>query len=180
MGLPALVERLADREAGDPSSPDAGPERRSIRTDLRHRCLPKLEAAGWIERGPEGISATDPPPTGLAVAGLTLPDIRAPDHPCWDAVGVVLSRPRRLDPVRIVADRRDRLTLAELVEALRERDDGHGFWPTTYEETRTVLHHVDLPTLSDVALLAYDATDRTVAEGPRLATFVERTDLALG
>jgi hypothetical protein len=166
-----LGVRLAAREADVPPADVTAAESRSIRVDLEHRCLPKLEAVGWIERRSEGVVAAEPP--SLGIEALSLPDFRDPDHPSWDAIGVLLARPRRLDLVAILADRRHPLSLDDLIAELRS--SSHRDWPDDDRTLSTTLHHVDLPALAAAGLIEYDADDGMVARTRRLLTFVERT-----
>ncbi|WP_338740442.1 DUF7344 domain-containing protein [Haloplanus salilacus] len=171
-GRPTTVDELRARLASDGSdaSPDATEaDRRGLRTDLAHRCLPKLVAAGWIERRPEGYVVVDPLP--LESERLSLPDLREPEHPSWDAASVLLARPHRQDVLSVVAGRSDGLTVSELATELRDRVDDRD------RTLRTGLHHVDLPVLADVGLVAYDPDERTVDPTPRLSTCLDRLDL---
>lgn len=170
---PTAVDELRARlgEDEDGSSPAEGSSR--LRTDLEHRCLPKLVAAGWIERRSEGYVVDDPLP--LATERFSLPDITNPEHPSWDAASVLLTRPRRQDVLSVVAGRPGHLTVSDLVTELRRRapprrvDDRN-------RTLRTTLHHVDLPVLSDVGLVEYDPDGSTVAPGSRLPRCIDRLD----
>jgi hypothetical protein len=167
---PTTVDALRVRLDSDAADAD----RRELRADLHHRCLPKLEAAGWIERRPRGYVLADPLP--LETERLSLPDLGDPDHPSWDAASVLLARPRRQDVLSVVAGRSGRLTVSELAAELRDRErspvgDGRD------RSLPTELHHVDLPVLDDVGLVEYDPDGRTVAPAPRLPTCIDRLDL---
>lgn len=68
LAVERLAEHLAAREVGsdDDSRPPNGtvenpddPERERVLTSLRHVHLPKLAAAGAVERGPEGAVRYD-------------------------------------------------------------------------------------------------------------------------
>lgn len=174
---PTTVDELHARLASDEGEASADAtemDPRALRTDLEHRCLPKLVAAGWIERRPAGYVVADPLP--LEPDRLSLPDLRDPAHPSWDAAAVLLARPRRQDVLSVVADRSDRLTVSELAATLRDRERSS----TTDERDptlRTRLHHVDLPVLDDVGLVEYDPDERTVAPAPRLPTCLDRLAL---
>ncbi|MFB6196408.1 MAG: hypothetical protein ABEI80_09565 [Haloplanus sp.] len=170
-----LSGQLAARETDTPRSDVTEADHRPIRADLRHRCLPQLEAVGWIERRPEGIVVDEP--ISVETGNLTLPGLRAPEHPTWDAVSVLLERLYRQDIVVIVADRR-RVTVAELVSALRARERASaGPLPDDDRTLRVALHHVDLPKLADVGLLEYDPDEKTAAGTDRLRPFADRVDL---
>lgn len=169
-----LGVRVAAQEAGIEPSETARVDHGSVRADLRHRCLPKLEAVGWIERHPEGVVADEP--IRPAPEGLSFPDLRDPEHPAWAAASALLARPRRQDLVSVVADRPPRVTLDELARELRARGPR---WRTGIRDegtTRGTLHHVDLPKLAEVGLVEYDADEGTVAPTSRLTGFVDRPD----
>ena len=172
-----LAVQLAARETGTSPSALTRAELRPARVALRHRCLPQLESVGWIDRTPSGIVASDPSPTDLD--GLVLPELRDHDHPSWDAISVLLARPRRLDVVSILADRGTPLAVTDLVAELRSRYRRRN-WPSDDATLFTALHHLDLPKLASVDLLEYDADEGLVAPTPRLSTFAERTALETG
>ncbi|WP_423750599.1 DUF7344 domain-containing protein [Salinirarus marinus] len=149
---------------------------RSIRMDLHHRCLPKLEPVGWIERRPNGVVAEEPLPLG--VEKLSLPELREPEHPFWDAVSVLLAQPRRRELVSVIANQRHRVTLDELATGLRTRGrPSRRGWPDDERDLLCTLHHVDLPKLAETGLIEYDADGKTIARTRRLAAFVDRMDI---
>jgi hypothetical protein len=149
---------------------------RQIRTDLHHRCLPKLAALGWIERRPEGVVLTDQFPfADESVCPLPLSDA---DHH-WDAYVSLLSRPRRHHVLSVLSDRRDALGLDALVDELAT--EAATTTSTTYgtdARLPLVLHHIDLPRLDAVDLLTYDSDAKTVTPEPSLGAFVDQVDLA--
>jgi len=174
-----LAVQLAARETGTSPAALTPAELRPIRVALRHRCLPQLEAVGWIDRTPAGIVAADP--ISVDVDGLSLPDLRDHDNPSWDAISVLLARPRRLDLVSVLADHGSPLTVTELVADLRSRARGRRrHWPQDGTTLFTMLHHLDLPKIASVGLFEYDAEEEVVSPTPRLSTFVERTALDTG
>jgi hypothetical protein len=168
---PTTVDELGVRLAADAPSDATEAELEPIRADLRHRCLPKLESAGWIERCPEGYRLDEPLPLGTE--RLSLPPLEEPEHPSWEVASVLLARPYRQDILSIVGDRRDPLTVTELATELR----GCGAFSADERNLAINLHHVDLPTLADLGVLEYDRDDRTVERTPRLLTCVDRLDL---
>jgi len=145
-----------------------------VQTDLRHRCLPQLEAVGWIDRCPDGV-VLDERPTFESVTPSP-PDLRTPEDPAWDAIGALLARPYRADVVTLLANRDRDTTVTDLVTALRERHTASAL-PEDDRSLRISLHHVDLPKLASTGLVAYDASARTATPTPRLTAFVDRIDL---
>ncbi|MFB6122435.1 MAG: hypothetical protein ABEJ78_03135 [Haloferacaceae archaeon] len=144
--------------------------------DLRHRCLPQLEAVGWVERQPDGIVAEEP--DVLDVKSLSLPALHDPEHPSWDAVSVLLARPRRTDLVSVVADQQSHITLEALGVELRARGlASRRGWPDDARDLLCTLHHVDLPKLAETGVVEYDVDERTVARTPRLMSLVDRTGI---
>ena len=166
--------RLLERERGLTPADATEADLEPIRVDLRHRCLPQLEAIGWIERRPDGVAIDGQP--SVEFAALSLPDFRAPEDPAWDAVSTLLARPYRTDVLALLADRDRETTLAELVTALRERHTASPL-PDDDRDLQVSLHHVDLPKLASTGLVAYDPPARTVAPTPRLPTLAARIDL---
>lgn len=171
-----LAVQLAAREAGTPSDVTEK-DHQPIRVDLHHRCLPKLEAVGWIERHPEGVVAAEQ--LSFGDTDLSVADLRDPDHPSWEAVAALLARPRRQDLVSIIAGQRRPFALEELATELASR--GYPSWTTDEgrdESTlRSMLHHVDLPRLAAVGLIEYDRDEKTITCNRSLMTLVNRTGL---
>lgn len=157
-----LGTQLAARAAA--VSPSEVPESasESVRIDLRHRCLPKLQQVGWVERRSDGLTAT--PPRSAPTERLSLPPLADPEHPLWEPVSAVLARPSRIAVLAALADCERSLRLARLVERLHEDEQlSRGHTLPARPALRTRLYHVDLPKLAAVGLVTFDAADRTVA-----------------
>jgi hypothetical protein len=166
-----LGRRLAATERGDEAVVDDA-DRRSIRLDLRNRCLPSLEAVGWIDRRSDGIRLDDP----LSAVDLSPPSLQAPDDPAWPVVSALLARPSRRAILSVVVDHDGRLSLADLAAELRVRADV--IRPDDDRRLPIALHHVDLPKLAAIGVVEYDPDARTVAPTPRLAACLDRLDVA--
>lgn len=155
-----------DDDDGRPSAA-SGPEIRRRLVELHHRYLPRFEAIGWIRRQPEGIVTTDRFP--FADPAHPLPPVDDPDAP-WDALAALYARPRRLHLVSVLArqEQDGPLALEDLAAELTACDGSH--WSTDGDglPPAVALHHVDLPLLASVDLLAYDPDERTVTREPRL------------
>lgn len=149
--LAELATELAAMEAEE--------ERDRIRIDLRHRCLPKLESVGWIERRDRRVRAAEPLPFG---AGSPLPALDELDEQFWDAVDVLVGYPRRQELLSAIGEQRYPRTLDGLVRELTDRDNSA--WDEYDDEStvRTLLYHVDLPKLEDVGLVEYDRDEQQV------------------
>lgn len=180
-----LAVRLAAEEAGTAVTDVTEEDHRPIRVDLHHRCLPKLEALGWIDRRPEGVVAVGGP--SLAVERGSLlegrdadkPDGRPDDaRPAPEAIDALLARPRRRELVSILAEYDRRLSLAELATELAEHRRDSRTRERDEDETsvRCTLHHVDLPRLAEAGLIEYDHDERTITPTRRLRTLADRTD----
>lgn len=170
VAVPDLAVELAARET-DAEPPDvAEAEFRPVRIDLEHRCLPKLEAGGWIERREDGVVADEPLPFGDA--GSLRADLRDRDDRFWDAVSVLVARPRRQKLASVVAERGRSLTVEELAAELAERDGTRD----AGTDLAGRLHHVDLPQLAEAGLIEYDAADRRVRRTSLLLTLVDWAD----
>jgi hypothetical protein len=154
-------------------------EYESIRVDLHHRCLPKLEAVGWIERCPDGMITTGP--LFSWDESSSVPDLQNSDCPFWEAVSTLLARPRRKELVSIIADR-PRLSLEELATELAE--SGPDSWTDEQGESElpslSTLHHLDLPKLAEIGLIEYDHDEKTITRTSTLLTLVNQTDLNNG
>jgi hypothetical protein len=166
------VHLVARADGADPSTVSEA-ECQSVRMDLRHRCLPKLHAAGWIERCADGVAADDPP--SVETAALSLPELRDPDDPFWDIVSALLARPYRPDLVSILADRNQRVGVTELATELLAQ--ARATVPDDGRRLAIALHHVDLPKLASVGVAKYDPDDRTVVGTSCLPQFVDWVDL---
>lgn len=168
-----LVEQLAAREAERSAVTDQVYQR--IQIDLHHRCLPELEAAGWVERCPGGIITTKQ----LAVERMdALPELEDPDVP-WKALAALLAHPQRQHVVSIIADHTQSLTLEELGTALRASEQRSRTTDEDGEESTllAVLHHIDLPALEEVGLIEYDSDEKTITRQRALETLLDRTDI---
>lgn len=154
-------------------------EHEPIRVDLYHRCLPKLEAVGWIERCSRGVITTES--FSAWERDLSTPGLQNPDHPFWEAIGALLARPRRAELISIIADR-PRISLEGLATELA--GSGPGSWTDEQRESErsllSTLHHLDLPKLAEIGLIEYDHDEETITRTPTLLTLVNQTDLNNG
>lgn len=174
-----LAVRLAARESGMPKTAVTEADCQPIRADLRHRCLPKLEAVGWVDEGSDGVAIDSP--LSIGTAELSLPDLRNPDHPDWEPVSVLLERPYRQEIVTILAEQSSPITLSDLATELLACDPASSpRLPDDRQSVRVSLHHADLPKLAAVGLVEYDPDEKTVARTRRLRTFADRIDLETG
>lgn len=169
-----LAARKTGTEPADVSETDLGP----VRIDLQHRCLPKLDAVGWIERHPDGIVAAESLPFGDEDSPL--PDLQPSDERFWEAVGALLAHPHRQDLVSIIADRRSALTVEELASELGEYDRSSEQGARREDELGVLgrLHHLDLPRLAEAGLIEYDPDERTVVRTRLLTRLGNRIYLA--
>lgn len=168
-----LAVQIAEQEtAKSPSSLTTG-DLEGIRGDLRHRCLPKLEAIGWIKRQPVGIVPTE----AIAVArqNVALPWNAAHPESIWEALGALVARPRRQVIASALAGQSQPMTIRALHEAIRPI-----FESTDRVATRSgehplmgILHHVDLPKLETVGLVEYDRAAKTVRKKEALNRFLD-------
>jgi len=178
---PATLDELGRRLATTADRNDGvAVDSESIRADLRHRCLPGLEAVGWIERGPDGACLDEP--LFDETVPFSPPDLRAPDDPAWDVVSALLARPYRQDVLSVVASHDGGTTVEELAAELRDRDrDRDRATRATRvgdERTlRTALHHVDLPKLAGTGVIDYDPDRRRAVPTDRLPTCIDRLEL---
>lgn len=168
-----LSVQLVARADGIAPSTVTEADCRSVRMDLRHRCLPKLRAVGWVERHADGLVADESP--SLGAERLSLPDLRDPEDPFWEVVSVLLARPYRQDLVPLVADRDRRVTVDELATELSARAPR-----VRLPDNRCLavaLYHLDLPKLASVGVVDFDPDERTAARTDRLNRFAEWANL---
>lgn len=158
-----LAVQIAARETG--TSPSDVPEKdyQSILVDLHHRCLPKLEAVGWVERNPEGIIASKPPSVGEADSSLSSLDAPAVR---WKQLAAVLARPHRRHILSVLFRGDPPLGLDELVVKLAAHERIRWTIEGDDDTLSVLLHHVDLPALEEVGLLRYDPDTNTITRGP--------------
>jgi hypothetical protein len=169
MSVDELCRRLAAMDHDDADTTG------SIRIDLRHRCLPGLEAVGWIKRRPDGLRLGETP--FAESVPVSTPPLRTPDDPLWDVVSALLARPYRRHVLVTVAERDGHLTVEELAVELRERAD---VLPGRADDERPLpinLHHADLPKLAAVGAIEYDRDGRAAAPTDRLSTYLDRLKL---
>lgn len=154
-----LAVHLAAQAADTTPAAVTDEQCRRVRIDLHHRCLPKLNAAGWINRRPDGVVATGSPPVDDAM----FRELR--EYDC-EIVRALYTRPRRRDVLSVVDSADGSLTVRELATELADCDQSQ--WRTErYQDERTLremLHHVDLPKLSELGLLSYDAAAKTTTQ----------------
>lgn len=157
-----IAVQLAARSADASPSAVPEPDVREIAADLHHRCLPKLETQGLIERLSTGRVAPGRRLTGEV--DVTPPALAASAIPSWEALAELFGDPRRRCVASIVAERRRPVGLEELADELTSGERSVST-PGGDEDSEVpvALHHVDLPRLDDVGLIDYDSTDRTAA-----------------
>jgi hypothetical protein len=172
-----LSLQVAARETGKEPAEVAVEEHETIQVDLYHRCLPKLEAAGWIERSPEGVITTE----SLVSwdENSSAPDLQNPEHPFWEAVSTLFARPRRMELVSIIANQPPNLSLEELATELEEwgPDSRTAEQRESEPALLSTLHHLDLPELAEAGLIEYDHDEKTITRTPTLMTLLNQSDL---
>ncbi|MFW6435538.1 MAG: DUF7344 domain-containing protein, partial [Halovenus sp.] len=130
---PVSVDELAATLTADT---DETTDRRRLRIDLRHRCLPTLEEVGWIEWTASAEITTKSLPFGDGA----LPALEALDDRSWTAIGVLLGCPRRRELLATIVDQGHQLTVDELTAALADRT--HTVWDEYEEATvHVMLYH---------------------------------------
>lgn len=172
-----LASHLTAREAKTLPSVMTEQAHRRILIDLSHRCLPELEAAGWIERRPAGIVTTEQVPVEGMDGWLSRGDDS--DVP-WDALAALLAHPRRQHIVSIIAKHSQPLPLDELGTALMASEQASRTTDRDGDKSTllTTLHHVDLPTLEEVGLIEYDRDEKTITRYRSLETVSDWMDTA--
>ncbi|WP_436934522.1 DUF7344 domain-containing protein [Halovenus marina] len=165
-----LAVELAGQEAEPEPSDLSDAAIRSVQIDLMHRCVPKLDATGWVGLTPDGIVAAEPPPIRDVKSLRT--DLRNRDQTFWQAIGTVVAVPRRSKLAALIARQTATSTIDDLEAKLRSDPE---FWEPSKSSTslRQTLHHVDLPQLAEAGLITYDADRHTVTRRRRLSSVVD-------
>lgn len=171
-----LASQLAAREAEESLAAVTEQAHQRIQIALAHRCLPELEAAGWIERRPAGIVMAEQ----LSVEWIeeSLPALEDPAVP-WDALAALLAHSRRQHIMSIIVDHTPPLTLDELGTALRDFEQASRTRGEADDESTllTTLHHVDLPILEEVGLIEYDSAEKTITRYRTLEALLDQIDI---
>jgi len=167
-----LSVQIAAREADALPATIPETESESVRMELEHRYLPKLERVGWVDRTPNGLTATVPRPAPENV--LSLPTLREPEHPHWEPISALLARPYRIAVAALLANRQRPLPLEQLAEQLRESEQGSWEYSLpTRQRLSLRLYHVDLPKLEDAGLVEFDIAEQTVARTSLTTTIID-------
>lgn len=150
---PVPLETLAQRLSDD--------DVHATQVDLYHRCLPRLEAVGWVTRRPDGVTTTEQCPLRAGQASA----LHESNDRFWDALSTVGDRPRRRAIVSLLVQQDRSLSLDRLAMELQSR--GNGSQTTTEHEDisdiHTALYHVDIPQLADAGLIKYHANEGQIA-----------------
>ena len=165
-----LATCIAAIEGEKPPVEVTSEEVASIRTDLHHVHLPRLEAASLVERDADGATVTT---TGHpALDDPSFQQLVGADADDWDAVVASIASRRRRTVLAVLADREEPMACEDLAAAVHRRGRHVDHPSTAVEDVRASLHHSHLPKLDDAGLVSYDADEGTaVYEGhPRLPT----------
>lgn len=132
-------------------------EVQSVRKDLIHRHLPKLDETDLVawDRVDETVDTTNHP----ALPDPKLQRMLDTDADEWEEVLANLAYRRRRIILSVLKDNDDEMARDELADAVlaRERSDVGDGGPTgTSDELVAELHHVHLPKLQQANLVAYD------------------------
>lgn len=154
--VPHLATAIACREA--PAAPDDALDARvqEVLVSLRHVHVPRLREAGLLahdrRRDTVRRQSTRSRTEDRLVAHATADDGR------HDALLDALAHPRRRAVLSTLAARGDPLPRADLAALVAARESGSGdaAAPADREAVLVSLHHVDLPKLSAVGLVAVD------------------------
>lgn len=156
------VQLTAEQGQKSPSAV-TGEECQRIRILLHHVDLPKFEAAGLIEREPEGVVATDQNP--LDDLEMLFQQAQGVESLPEGTVSALVNRPRRQAVLSILSNQRGLISLDELATELasQEMDTRATDGGMNDTDLRSRLHHVDLPTLDDVGLIEYDSEEKIIS-----------------
>jgi len=151
-----VVARCRDCPVGEVTDAD----RRRVTADLHHDHLPRLTSVGLIERGGDGVTlAVDPD----RVTALECVDADEASAEAWEAVAVLLADDRRELVVSMLETVAKPVSLADLAVGLASREYRRQSAPAeAVDAARRSLHHVHLPLLDEVGVVAYDARRKRV------------------
>lgn len=158
LSLADLATAVASRLADESTVQAGGPSTDHVATSLYHAHLHPLAEAGLIERRDDSTVALSQSVDATVVDDL----IRAGDGD-WEALEAILSTERRQRVVAALASADDAVSRDRLAETLtamaRPTTDGPG---AVVDSIHVSLHHVDLPTLAEAGVVAYDADEESV------------------
>jgi DNA-binding transcriptional ArsR family regulator len=183
--LDALVETVAERGDGAALADVGGPgrSRREVRDSLALHHLPILADAGLVafDRDEGTARPTDHP---AVTRGLVDPSLlRSLPSQTWQVAERLADVPARRRVVTVLADDPGPFDLRRLVAASSPRSvavaPGVDAREDVAERTATGLHHVHLPVLDDVGLLAYDAANHVVERAPNPPVEYDRLAAAI-
>lgn len=141
----------------------------SVGVALKHVHLPKLASAGLVSVDWTDGSLTVGSHPDIREGTLTPQLLGTVEQALWTAVAAVNRDPRRPAVLELVARTPSTLTLTDLTERLTGASARTTARAATARLTITrdhlaaALHHVHLPALDEVGLLAYDPSTHTVS-----------------
>lgn len=143
MDVDELARRIAE------STDDA--DRQRVRIELYHSHLPKLEAAGVVERRDGRVAPADHP-----VYEASWWDVPERADATLDGMSALAHRRRRTVLSVLAQGAADSVSDLAVRVAAAETGSSVPVDGQTIERVRTSLHHVHLPKLDAVGLLEYD------------------------
>lgn len=172
MSLDALAASVAERGADAAPAAVGGPggARRTVHDSLALQHLPILADAGLVafDRDERTARPTDHPAVTRGLVDRTL--LRSLPSPAWRVAETLADVPARRRVVTVLADGGGPFDLHRLVDASAPRSaavaSSADAREAAAERTATELHHLHLPALDDVGLLAYDPADHVVERVP--------------
>jgi hypothetical protein len=161
VSVSALVSKLAD------SDPELTPDR--ARIAVHHTHLPRLESAGLVERGADGLTISDHPAfedEGI-VDAITTPE--PDDAPSRDRLFSSLASARNRLVLDVLSHQFQAIHTETLAREVAAREAGVPETSVPADDVERVyvaLYHAILPSLDDAGLVAYDRdAQRVESEG---------------
>lgn len=163
VGTGELATNLVAEEQDKPLVEVTRDEVQTVRIDLVHTQLSRLEAADLIEwnRQEDTVSTANHP----ALSDPKLKRILDNEATEWDAIFDDLAHGRRRIILSALKDHGEAISCTDLAKEVvtRERDAENDHPTDVTEDVLAELHHVHLPKLRQTGLVTYETDGRTVS-----------------
>lgn len=159
LSMGSLADRVAARRLDVAPAAVTEEARERATIGLHHNHLPKLSEAGFVE-----LAGDDATTVSLThrIEPDRIRELIESAQGSWEELDALLGEDRRRHVVTLLLSADGPLSLDELAKqvAERERDEVDATDGEHLESIRVSLHHLHLPTLTEVGILDYDPETR--------------------